>query len=238
MAEVIRKGAATDDVLSDVEKTLRNARARGGTWQSAAEEKLGTVERLAALVTTRLNAAEHEYEPLKAALDAEDDVADDFLGGVSDDIWNKVGRPGSDPVLSIMFPTGISYYTDGSDEEQPERMDLLAELLGQGLHPRLDAATSATHAASVRSAAERYRHKVDALRGPAARVRLLSAMKTAIGRYAQTELANLKRRYKSDSHSEADIHTVIPAHTRAAPKADAEPTPPAPVPVTNPVTPR
>ncbi len=57
-------------------------------------------------------------------------------------------------------------------------------------------------------------------------------MKTAIGRYAQTEFANLKRRYKSDSHSEADIHAVIPAHTRAAP------TPPAPVPVTNPATPR
>ncbi len=43
-------------------------------------------------------------------------------------------------------------------------------------------------------------------------------MKTAIGRYAQTEFANLKRRYKSDSHSEADIHAVIPAHTRAAPR--------------------
>ncbi len=90
MPEVIRKGAAADDVLNDVEATLRNARARGGTWKDAAEEKLGVVEKLAALVKSRLDAAVATVAPLKAALDAEDDRADDLLGGVSDDIWNKV----------------------------------------------------------------------------------------------------------------------------------------------------
>lgn len=238
MPEVIRKGAAADDVLNDVEATLRNARARGGTWKDAAEEKLGVVEKLAALVKSRLDAAVATVAPLKAALDAEDDRADDLLGGVSDDIWNKVGRPGSDPVLSIMFPSGISYYTDGSDEEQPERMDLLAELLTLGLHPKLDEKVSEAHAKAVRAAAESYRKKVEALRKPAAQVRLLGAMKTAIARYAQTELANLKRRYKSDNHSEADIHDVIPAHTRAAAKSEAAPAPTPPAPTPDVPTPR
>ena len=40
MGEVIRKGSAAGDVLADVATTLRNARAKGGVWESAAEEKL------------------------------------------------------------------------------------------------------------------------------------------------------------------------------------------------------
>ncbi len=230
MAEVIRKGAAAADVLADVHTTLRNARARGGDWKAIAEEKLGAVEKLDALVAARLGTAQATLAPLKAALDAEDDGADHLLGGVSDDIWNKVGRPAADPVLAIMFPGGIAYYTDGSDEEQPERMELLAEFLSLGLHPKLDDKVSQAHAKSVREAAASYRKKVDALRKPAAQVRLLGAMKTAIGRYAQTELANLKRRYKSENFSESDIHAVIPAHARPAPKADPAPAPPAPAP--------
>jgi hypothetical protein len=137
-----------------------------------------------------------------------------------------------------MFPGGISYYTDGSDEEQPDRMELLAEFLALGLHAKLDDKVGDVHAKTVRAAAESYRKKVDALRRPAARVRLLGAMKIAISRYAQTELVNLKRRYKSDNHSEADIHAVIPAHTRSAPKTEAAPVPPRPVPGPNDPTPR
>ncbi len=231
MGEVIRKGAAADDVLADVRATLHNARARGDKWESAAEEKLGAVEKLIALVTSRLSEAEAALAPLEATLDAEDEGADHLLGGVSDDIWNRVGRPATDPVLSIMFPGGIAYYTDGRDEEQPDRMELLAELLDAGLHSKLDEKAGRAHAKTVREAAQGYRKKVDALRKPAARVKLLGAMKVAIARYAQTELANLKRRYKSDGFSEADIHAVIPAHSRATPKTDAKPvTPPAPAP--------
>ncbi len=238
MAEVIRKGAAAADVLADVDTTLRNARARGGIWKSLAEEKLGSVEKLGALITGRLGAAQAVLAPLKAALDAEDDAADHLLGGVSDDIWNKVGRPASDPVLSIMFPGGIAYYTDGSDEEQPDRMELLAEFLSLGLHPKLDDKVGQAHAKTVRDAAAGYRKKVDAVRKPAAQVRLLGAMKTAIGRYAQTELANLKRRYKSENLSESDIHVVIPAHTRSVAKADPTPVNPTPGPGPNDPTPQ
>jgi len=231
MGEVIRKGSAAGDVLADASKTLLNARAKGGVWAVAAEEKLGVVERLSALVLSRLREAERAYQPLRAALDAGDDGADDLLGKVSDDIWNEIGRPAADPVLSIIFPGGVSYYTEGRDEEQPDRMELLAEFLDAGLHPRLDRAAGEAHAQTVRVAAESYRGRVEAIRRPAARVKLLTAMNVAIARYAQTELANLKRRYKSDGFSEADIHSVIPDRPRAtATAAPAAPpvTPPEP----------
>ena len=231
MAEVIRKGSAAKDVIADLRKALENAHARGGTWNTVAEEKLRPVERLATMVEGRLTLAEQELAPLVAAVNAHDDVSDDLLGAASDDIWNKVGRPASDPVLSIMFPGGVAWYTGGADEDQPDKMLLLAEFLDAGLHPKLDAATSHTHATAIRASATRYRELIEAVRAPAARVKMLGAMYTAVGRFAQTELANLKRRYKSDGFSDSDIHGVIPAHTRAAaaPKSPDSPVTPTPV---------
>ena len=216
MGEVIRSGSAADEVIADVLTTLTRARAKGGAWTVGAEEKLGAVEHLADVVFTRLNDAEAEYEPLAAALDVEDEGADHLLGSVSDDIWNRVGRPASAPVLSLMFPGGIAFYTDGSDAEQPDRMDLLAEFLDAGMHTRLDAKVSKAHAKTIRDAAQGYRKKVEAQQKPAARVKLLQAMKAAVGRYAQTELVHLKRRYKSENFSEAEIHAVIPCRARGA----------------------
>lgn len=231
MGEVIRKGSAADDVIADVRATLTHARAKGGVWKSAAEEKLGPVEKLIELVEARLKEAEAALAPLNAAVDAEDHDADHLLGAVSDDIWNKVGRPAQDPVLSIMFPGGISYYTEGPNDEQPDRMDLLAEFLDSGLHPRLDDKHGKAHAKTVRESSERYRKKVDARKKPAARLKLLGAMKTSIARYGQVELANLKRRYKSENLSESDIHMVIPDRTRpTATKPVPVPPDPAPTP--------
>lgn len=230
MGEVIRKGAAADDVIDDVRATLTHARAKGGVWKTAAEEKLGTVEKLIDLVLSREREAREALAPLDAAVAAEDHDADNHLGHVSDDIWNKVGRPAMDPVLSIIFPGGIAFYTEGSDDEQPDRMDLLAEFLDAGLHPRLDEKDSRAHAKSVRERAERYRKKIEARKKPAARVKLLGAMKTAIARYAQVELSNLKRRYKSENLSESDIHTVIPDRSRPAAAKPRTPTPPDPPP--------
>lgn len=57
----------------------------------------------------------------------------------------------------------------GADEDQPDKMLLLAEFLDAGLHPKLDAATSHTHATAIRASARRYRELIEAVRAPAAR---------------------------------------------------------------------
>ena len=52
-------------------------------------------------------------------------------------------------------------------------------------------------------------------------------VRTALGRNAQFELANLKRSYKNEGMNEAAIHAIIPDRPvakKAAKKADAEPT--------------
>jgi hypothetical protein len=121
-----------------------------------------------------------------------------------------VGRPASDPALSILFPGGIACYAGGDVEGQPDRMDLLAELLDASLHPRLPAIQAKAHAKEVRANAKVLRAAVDLARPARARVELLDRVRRAIATSAQVELSSLKRLYKVERFSESDIHAVIP----------------------------
>ncbi|MGE0790188.1 MAG: hypothetical protein AB7S26_31225 [Sandaracinaceae bacterium] len=227
MGEVIRKDAAAADIIADVRATLTSATARGGEWASAATERLGAVATLADGVSTRWTEANAAAAPAEAALALADEQADKLLGRVSDDIWNAVGRPGSDPALDILFPGGISYYAQGAVDEQPARMQLLAELLEGGVHPRLEASRAAALAAEVRGAATELESRVDAARPLIARRRLTERMQTSIARTAQVALSRLKAQWKADGKTEAEIHAVIPDRPSRRTRRDTDPTPPA-----------
>jgi hypothetical protein len=53
-------------------------------------------------------------------------------------------------------------------------------------------------------------------------VRQLGRVKTALARVAQMQLANLKRVYKAQGFSEADIHAVIPDHPKPKRTVESE----------------
>jgi hypothetical protein len=216
MGEVIRKDAAVPDIITDVRTTYTRAKAKGGLMNSIAEEKLGPTIELLHFTEERLLKARDAYAPLHAALQVMDTQADFLLKKTSDDVWNAIGRPASDPAYDILFPDGVSYYTEGSDEDQPNRMELLAELLESGVNPKLDKELAQHVAANIRSQASKYRELVDVIRLPKARLALLEKVWIAIARTAQTELVKLKRRYKSEGLSEVEIHSVIPDRPRVA----------------------
>jgi hypothetical protein len=226
MGVVIRKTAAVEDIYRDVRTTLANSTARGGLWQELAAARLDAIMQLIDANTERLKEATAEYLPLKAAVEARDDEADSLLGKISDMIWNEVGRPASDPLLATLFPGGIRYYTEGNTEEQPHRMELLAILLESGTHPKVSADSVTQFAKELRDSALAFQSAIDALSAPAARVRQLAQVQRALATTAQAELAALKRRYKAENFSEADIHTVIPDRPPVAAKSPPNPVPP------------
>jgi hypothetical protein len=224
MGEIVRRTAASGDIVSDTRAALTNARAKGGRWKELAEAQLADLVAIIDQVETQMNDADRELAPLVAALKAKNDEADHLLGRVSDEIWNEVGRPGSDPALSVLFPGGIAYYADGDVEGQPDRMDLLARLLETNIHPRLTPATAKAKASEIRAEANALRVIVDAARAPSTQAGLLRRVHRAIATTAQGALINLKRFYKTERFSEADIHAVIPDRPGPARK----PAPPAP----------
>ena len=216
MGEVIRKDATPDDIINDVRATLQNAASKGGTWRELAEQRLVPVLMLFDGVESQRKASGAEVEPLVAKLAAENERADGVLGMVSDDVWNAVGRPAADPALSILFPGGIAYYAEGEVTEQPDRMEVLVQLLGSGIHPKLSLDKAQAAAAEVKAAAATLRTTVDAMRIPLTRLNVLARVRVSVAKSAQIELSNLKRLYKAASLSEAEIHGVIPDRTRMA----------------------
>jgi len=220
MGEIIRKTAAADDIILDLRTTLASAGAKGGSWKVLADKQLGGMLSLIDATEASKAHAEDRAAPLVAALDAKDDEADRLLGRIWDEIWNEVGRPAADPALATLFPGGIAYYSDGDVDGQPDRMELLAELLDSNPHPRLAPAVAKSMAKQVRASASGLRAAVIAARGPNARVQLLQRVWRAIATTAQIALAKLKRIYKLEGFSETDIHSVIPdrpASRRATP---------------------
>ena len=230
MGEIIRKNAAADDIVADGRAANTAAQARGGTWQTLADQALAAPLRWTELVDKRLRVAEAKAAPLIAAQDHTDEWVDRLIGRVSDSIWNDLGRPASDPAYDTMFPSGITFYTDGPDDVQPARMELLAELLEAKLHPKLEAKKAKQYAAELREAAQALETAVDAARKPRAQLEMYSRMKTAAARNVQLGLVNFKRLLKIAGMSEAEIHTVI-LDRPSAPRKPAAPAPaPAPAP--------
>ncbi len=214
MGDVIRKEAAAADIVSDVRTALMKSKAKGGLVSQIAEEKLMPTVELINFTEKRLVDARLAYTPLQIELDAMDDQSDLLLKKTADDIWNALGRPASDPAYEILFPGGVSYYADGSNEDQPNRMELLAELLESGVHARLDKELAQNSATLIRAKAIEYRALLDKLRMPKARVTLLEKVWFAISRAAQAELVKLKRRFKSEGMTETEIHSIIPDRPR------------------------
>jgi hypothetical protein len=219
LGEIIRKSAAAADIFADLELTLTRAAARGGPWLAAAAAFLRPTVKLGDALAVRLAAAAAALVPLRAERDARDADADDVLGRTADEAWNEVGRPapGTDPVLAVLFPGGVGAWTDGPVAEQPDAMEILAELLQAHLHPAIPDDRADAWAAEVLAAAAPLSAAVVALAEPATRAAQLSKIYGSLARSAQVQLSRLKRTWKGHGWSEADIHTVIPDRPRPVP---------------------
>ena len=224
MGQVISSKAAADDIFADIKTTQVNAAARGGKWQELSDQRLTPVSAVVGNLLLRIAAAENDLLPLRAAVDAQDIHSDKFIGQLSDEIWNDIGRPAYDPTYDCVFPGGIAYYTGGADEEQPDRMDLLADLLEMNLISKLDPAKVTDMVQRLRAETETYRQTIAAFAKPSKRLQQTQRAKTAVAQCARMELAHLKRLYKAAGFSEADIHTVIPDHPRTKKAAAVQPT--------------
>ena len=210
MGQVIPKDASTGDITTDANKTLTNATTRGGRWKELAESRLSAPCALFAQFDTQHKAAVLAHAPNAAMVVTLNQQADKKIGKVYDTVWNEVGRPGTDAALSVIFPDDTGGYTEGDTPEHPDRMRVLVTLLGAGIHPKLSAATANTFAAEISSEADALEAAVNAARQTGAKVKVLGRVRTALGKVVHAELTNLKRLYKAEGFSEAEIHAVIP----------------------------
>lgn len=109
MGDLVPKSAAAATIMADVETTLSRARARRGKWGELAEKMLGNAVKLSAMSAAKRQKAESELRECLAGIEAQDDLADKLIAQLSDEVWNRIGRPSFDPTYDVVFPSGISY---------------------------------------------------------------------------------------------------------------------------------
>jgi len=210
MGEIIRAGAAREDIIKDARTTLEKASVRDDAWKLPAEERLGTVLTLVDSLEVERKALEITAGPLTAAVDKQNGAADLVLVREVESLFDKGGRRRNDPLLAVLAPGGAAAYTDGPTDEQPLRMKLFAKLLKKVGHKRIakaetDAASDRVTAAVVPLAAA-----IDAAKEPVAELALVDRTITALAKLLRMELVGLKQGWKSAGFSEAEIHEVIP----------------------------
>lgn len=225
MGDVVGRKAAAGTIMADVETTYEKAKARGGRWFELADRMIGGPLKLKETLAVQLREAEAEVRPLLAAVETQDEMADKLVGQISDEAWNGIGRPAADATYDVVFPNGIGYYTDGPDAEQPHRMELLAQLLEMKVLARLPADQVASMGKRLRDMAAAYRKVLEPVAAPRARLQMIERASTALAHSSQIALAQLKRLYRAEGFTEAEIHTVIPDRPRKKNNAAAPPAP-------------
>jgi hypothetical protein len=219
MRDAAINNRAEEAVAADVRAAVARCSARGGTFKRVADERLGPVVSLIQTVGSELKKARDAATGVLDAVSVARKSAGARMEQVHEALWDALGRPPSDAAMSLLFPGGAAYYSDGSVDELPDRMDLLAGLLEAGVHPKVPPEKAKELAREVRVAARTLREAVDTARMPRARVRLLERAVLVVAESARTELSSLPKRLAAEGESEGDIDSVL------APRAPEEATP-------------
>ncbi|MCB9789149.1 MAG: hypothetical protein H6744_20935 [Deltaproteobacteria bacterium] len=224
MGEVIRSRSDRADIVADARKTLEAARLRGADFAGPAEERLAPTLEIYKGIASELETKREALMPLRIAVDKANADSDDVITIEIEGLYNLAGRRRNDPWLATLAPGGASAYVDGSTAEQPVRMTLFANLLRKIGHRQIDKAETDAAADRIEAAAKPLAEALQALAGPAAEVALLDRVTTALARTLQMELVNLKRLWKAQGASEADIHSMIPDRPSATSRPAPQPT--------------
>jgi hypothetical protein len=203
MGDVAIRDGTEAAILAEARAALQAFAAKGGAWKRAAEEKLAPILSLLAGILAELAKARGAEAPVTAAVIAASERGEACIERVYGALKDALGRPAFDAAMAILFPGGTGFYTAGSADDQPDRMELLAQLLEAGVHPKVPIEAARALAKETRGAARALREAVDAARIPRARVRLLEEAVLVTAASAQAELVALGQLLESGGLNES-----------------------------------
>jgi hypothetical protein len=209
MRDVTITDETEDALIAEVRATLARCAAKGGLYKNVAEERLLPVISVVLTISAELRRARESATGVLAQVSASSRQSCARLAKVYEALWEAIGKPPFDAAMSLLFPGGAGYYAEGSVDERPDRMDLLAELLEAGVHSKVAPDRAKALAKEVRDAAQSLRDATNAARMPRARVKLLERSVLVVAESVRAELAGLRKRLSAEGASEAEIDEVL-----------------------------
>lgn len=229
MGNMIPRNSSPERIRDAAGKTLIAAKAHGGVIQTLTETRLA--EPVAALDANevQLNQARATDDNLHATLMARDSESDLEIRSVCNEIWNAMGRPSQSTDYDLIVGGGTKAWTEGDPSKQPYLMAVLASNIRNSKHPKLaDRKEDWAKRIEVKAAAQ-----AEAARpteAAFAQVTVLSMQRRTLADAVQLGLTRLKRDFKNNGMTEAQVHEIIPDATVGSNSTSPAPTPPQPTP--------
>ncbi len=224
MGQVIPRNSSPERIFGDTNTALAKARSRSDAIKSAAEARLGPIE--VAISTNKENFKAAKAAALVAStrLEAADASSDLTVGKVIDLAWNELGRPAHSLDYTLIVGSGKQDWTDGDPLEQHLPMGVLANRFRESTVPALQANKEAW-AVEIEQKAAVQKAAATASKDADAPVYAFVAQQRSLANLAHVALTRLKRDYKSEGMTEAQIHEIIPDYTPRTTKHEAPATP-------------
>jgi hypothetical protein len=206
-----RESVCPADIIDTIRASLANARGRGERWKAHVEEHLGGIEGLLDKLEAGRAAVKERIGQFQAEMAEQSRQADVFIEEMADDIWDRLGRPTNDPLYQVLFfPVEGQLLKEAPSEEQPDRMDLLADMIEAGVYAPLDTEGAKEFASEIRKRSSAYYIVADNLRRLWRKLKILDALEELIARTGHVQHSNLRRRLREAGFGEAEIREVVP----------------------------
>lgn len=198
----------TPEFIEALTTTLANARDEGEPYQSLAEKHLGPLEAILQKI------AHERYLNHSAIGIAHNDLntlerkTEFLISKYAIEIWEQLGSPDFDPIYNILFPSSAP--ESQSFQAQAERLTLVAELLKNRLHPRIDAAHAECAATEMLAFAAQFNENIFVLSKHQTREKVLDALEASVARTGLLELGSLRRALRSLGLDDTRIKSVVP----------------------------
>lgn len=203
----------TPEIVEAITTTLANARMEGDPYKCKAEEHLGPIE--AILLRIGLDQIEVQADLKREETALEDLIrkSDALLENHADELWNRLGCPDYDPIYNILFPSASTTHqmlrSTHPFQARAEHLSLIADVLSNGMHPKIERAHALLVAEEMRSLATEIHERLHALAKCKFRKTALDAFEDSAARIGLLELGTLRRALRNLGLDDTRIKSVV-----------------------------
>lgn len=210
MGVIIAAKSPTEDILRDVQISLKLCREAGGTWATEANALLPDALRRATDAGQVLTRSDNDLSSARHQLNQASNNARLRIGAFYDELWNTLGRVRYDQQLNALFPGGLSKWQSGTTETQIVRIETLGNQLATVDHPVLSSARCLAMAVEVLALGEALKTAFVAVVRNRSHRAEASQIYQALGRAAHVQLSLLKKILLGRRFRQDQIHAFIP----------------------------
>jgi hypothetical protein len=204
----ISERLTTSEFLEALTVTLANARLEGDPYKELAEKHLGHFETILGRIALQRRETQSAISVAQSELEVLENKTEGLLLKSADEIWEQLGQPDYDPIYNILFPA-----TAPNTRELrviAGRLLLMAQLLKNDIHPRIDAVQARRIAAEFDELAQQLHDKLDGLSKHLTAQNVLNELEAAVACGGLLELGALRRALRNLGLDDSRIKSVVP----------------------------